>query len=165
MKKKLRKAFLMSKVQKQPPEVFYKKKVFLKISQTATLLKKRLWHLYFPVNIIKFLRTPLLLNTSTRLLLKVIFWKCIQYTIHWDGTQMLKKFPSDKMNVTKNALFYNLQLNTVLPLICDSHMNWSTQSASLKACVGFSIFDCITILLKLYFCWTKNHGLFDFKTS
>ena len=145
--------------------MFYKKKVFLKISQTATLLKKRLWHLCFPVNIITFSRTPLLLNTSTRLLLKVIFWKCIQYTIHWDGTQMLKKFPSDKMNVTKNALFYNLQLNTGLPLICDSHMNWSTLSASLKACVGFSIFDCITILLKLYFCWTKNHGLFDFKTS
>ena len=35
-----------------------------------------------------------------------IFWKCIQYTIHWDKTQMLKKFPSDKINGTKNALFF-----------------------------------------------------------
>ena len=34
-----------------------------------------------------------------------IFWKCIQYTLHWDKTQMLKKFPSDKINGTKNALF------------------------------------------------------------
>ena len=34
-----------------------------------------------------------------------IFWKCIQYTIHSDKTQMLKKFPSDKINGTKNALF------------------------------------------------------------
>ena len=35
-----------------------------------------------------------------------IFWNCIQYTIHWDKTQMLKKFPSDKINGTKNALFF-----------------------------------------------------------
>ena len=35
-----------------------------------------------------------------------IFWKCIQYTIHWDKTKMLKKFPSDKINGTKNALFF-----------------------------------------------------------
>ena len=35
-----------------------------------------------------------------------IFWKCIQYTIHWDKTQILKKFPSDKINGTKNALFF-----------------------------------------------------------
>ena len=35
-----------------------------------------------------------------------IFWKCIQYTIHLDITQILKKFPSDKINGTKNALFF-----------------------------------------------------------
>ena len=36
-----------------------------------------------------------------------IFWKCIQYTMHWDKTQMLKKkIPSDKINGTKNALFF-----------------------------------------------------------
>ena len=37
---------------------------------TATLLKKRLWHRCFPVNFAKFLRTPLLKNTSWRLLLE-----------------------------------------------------------------------------------------------
>ena len=36
----------------------------------ATLLKKRLWHRCFPVNFVKFLRTPFLQNTSGRLLLK-----------------------------------------------------------------------------------------------
>ena len=68
--------------QKQPPEVFYEKKVFLEISQNsqkntcvrvtfliklqasgltpATLLKKSLWHRCFPVNFVKFLRTPFL---------------------------------------------------------------------------------------------------------
>ena len=31
---------------------------------TATLLKKRLWHRFFPVNFTKILRTPFLQNTS-----------------------------------------------------------------------------------------------------
>ena len=35
-----------------------------------------------------------------------LFWKCIQYTIHWDKTQLLIKFPSDKINGRKNALFF-----------------------------------------------------------
>ena len=33
-------------------------------TKPATLLKKRLWHMYFPVNFAKFLRTPFLQNTS-----------------------------------------------------------------------------------------------------
>ena len=37
--------------------------------RSATLLKKRLWHRFFPVNFAKFLRIPLLQNTSGRLLL------------------------------------------------------------------------------------------------
>ena len=35
-----------------------------------------------------------------------IFWKYIQYTIHWNKTQMLKKVPSDKINGTKYGLFF-----------------------------------------------------------
>ena len=55
------------------------KKVLLEISQNSRekpvpeslfLIKKRLWHRYFPVNFVKFLRTPFLHNTSGRLLLK-----------------------------------------------------------------------------------------------
>ena len=34
------------------------------------------------------------------------------YTIHWDKTQTLKKFPSVKIKVTKNALFFLLQVPT-----------------------------------------------------
>ena len=37
--------------------------------RSATLLKKRLWHKFFPVNFVKFVRTPFLQNTSARLLL------------------------------------------------------------------------------------------------
>ena len=36
-----------------------------------------------------------------------IFWKCLQYTIHCDKTQMLKKFLSDKINGTNNVLFFS----------------------------------------------------------
>ena len=39
----------------------------------ANLLKKRLWHRYFPKNFAKFLRTPFLQNTFARLLLDEIF--------------------------------------------------------------------------------------------
>ena len=75
-----------------------------------------------------------------------IFWKCIQYTIHWDKMQMLKNFNSDKINGT--FFFRELQLITVLLLICDSYMSWSTRFVSLKLCVGFSIFDSVSFLLK-----------------
>ena len=34
-----------------------------------------------------------------------IFWKCIQYTIPWDKIQVLKQFPSDKINGTKILSF------------------------------------------------------------
>ena len=51
---------------KQPPVVFCKKSV---PKNFATLLKKRLWHMCFPVNFAKFLRTSFLQNTSGRLLL------------------------------------------------------------------------------------------------
>ena len=68
--------WIANNVQRQPPEVL-RKKVFLEILQSSqenacdrvsfliittlvitTLLKKRLWHRCFPVNFVKFLRTP-----------------------------------------------------------------------------------------------------------
>ena len=64
------------------PEVFCKK-MFLKISQSSqentcarvsfliTLLKKRLWHRCFPVNFVKFLRTPFLTELLRWLLLLI----------------------------------------------------------------------------------------------
>ena len=36
---------------------------------------------------------------------------------------MFKKFPSDKINGTNDALFRELQLITVLYLSCDSYMS------------------------------------------
>ena len=65
--------------QKQPPEVFCKKRCqslfFNKVAGwgPATLLKKRPWHRCFPVNFAKFFRTPFLQNTSGGLLLTFEF--------------------------------------------------------------------------------------------
>ena len=59
--------------------------------------------------------------------------------------------------------FLELQLITVLLLICDSCMSWSTSFASLKLGVRFSIFDSALFLLKFLFLFNKMHGLFDFK--
>ena len=59
--------------EKQPPYVFIKKAVLKKentcIGMTCNFIKKRLQHGYFPVNITKFLRTPILKNTCEGLLL------------------------------------------------------------------------------------------------
>ena len=42
------------------PESLFNKAADLRL---ATLLKKRLWHRFFPVNFVKFLRTPFLDRT------------------------------------------------------------------------------------------------------
>ena len=43
----------------------------IKLQQASNFIEKRLWHRCFPVNFMKFLRTPFLQNTSGRLLLFV----------------------------------------------------------------------------------------------
>ena len=56
------------KIQKKmpAPSLFFNKVIVLK---PATLLKKRPWYSCFPVNFAKFLKTPVLQNTSGQLLL------------------------------------------------------------------------------------------------
>ena len=90
---KMNQVKLIFKMQRQPPEVIYKKRCsqtfrnahrktpvpeslfFIKLQASdlrpATVLKKRLWRRCFPVNFKKFLRTPFSQNTSGRLLLKM----------------------------------------------------------------------------------------------
>ena len=120
-------------------------------------------------------RLSIILKTSKKKRMKqcfwyvkvCVFWKCIQYTIHWDKMQILKKFPSDKINSTKKWLlfFCQLQLITVLLLCCNYFMSWSTWFVSLKLCMGFSIFNSVSFLLRFVFLFNKMHRLFDFKTS
>ena len=92
-KKKCKITRVRNLIQKQPAEVFFMKicssdfrKIHRKIPvpesfliklqalglRPGTLLTKRLWYRYFPVNFVKFLRTPFLQNPSARLLLLMV---------------------------------------------------------------------------------------------
>ena len=56
--------------------------------------------------------------------------------------------------------FRELQLITVLLLIWDSYVSWSTRFVSLKLYVGFSISKSVSFLLKLIFVFNNMHGFF-----
>ena len=85
------------------------------------------------------------------------FGKCIQYTINWDKTQILKEIASDKINGTKKSSFFfcELQLIKVLLLICDSYMSWSTGLVSLKVC-GIFHFQIVSVFIKVYIFFQQN---------
>ena len=123
-------------------------------------------------------RLSMVLETSSKSVWSNVFWhvkvcrfrKCIQYTIHWDKTQILKKFPSDKIKGTKmpSSFFCEFQLITVLLLICNSYMSWSTRFLSLKLCMGFSVFSSISFSISICFfiyIFISISILFDCKTS
>ena len=81
----------------------------------------------------------------------------IRYTL--TKTQMLKKFPSDKINVTKNAPFFLLRAPT------HHSFTFNLRYTSLYNCVwDFPFFDFALFLLKFLLLFNKMHRLFDFKT-
>ena len=81
-----------------------------------------------------------------------LFWKFIQYTIHWDKTQIFKKNLSDKTDLTKmySFLFRELQHITLLLLIRNSYTSWSTMFISLEVSWDFP-FSIPFVFIKLYF--------------
>ena len=64
-----------------------------------------------------------------------IFWKFIQYPMHWDKIHV-KKIPSDKKTLQKTQYFFfhKLLLIIVLLLICNFYMSWSTRFLSPTVC-------------------------------
>ena len=87
-----------------------------------------------------------------------IFWKCIQYSIHWDKTQILKKFPLDKINGTKMPSFFfrELELITALLLICDSYMSWKHKVCLSKTVCGIFHFRFRFVFIKVYIFFQQN---------
>ena len=71
-----------------------------------------------------------------------IFWKSIQYSIHWYKTQMLKIFPSDKINRTENAFFFLSQAPTHHSFSFDLRFFYEIKHKVRlsKTVCGFSIF-------------------------
>ena len=103
----------------------------------------------FSCKVVAYFRIPFSKNTSEGLLL----------IIHWDKTQILRRFPSKKIKVTKKCplfFFRKLQLITALLSIHDSYTSWSTRFISLKLCVEFSIFDFVWFLLKFICLFAKS---------
>ena len=95
-----------------------------------------------------------------------VFWKIYSiYTIYWDKTQTLKTFPSDKINVTKNALCLWALTHHSFTFNLRFSYELKRKVRLSKVCVGFSIFDSVSFLLKFIFLFNKKHGLFDFKAS
>ena len=77
-----------------------------------------------------------------------IFWKCIQYTIHWDKTQMLKKCSSAKINGTKNALIFLSQAPIYHSFTFNFRFLYALKHKVfyVKLCAGFSIFNPVSFL-------------------
>ena len=92
---------------------------------------------------------------------KLAYFESLSSTLYiGDKTQMFKKFPSKKINVTKNAFFYftssnssQFYLQSAVLIRAEAH------GSSLKLCVGFSIFDSVLLLFH------KKRRLDNFKMS
>ena len=122
---------MIKKIQKQPPEVFYKKDVlrnfpkftgkhlcqslcFNKVAgrRPTNLLKKEILAQVFPVNFAKLLRTPFLQNTSGGLLLKIknrrfhmnVGWKSSQVG---ERTHLFGQFTSHEQPLRSLSLFFS----------------------------------------------------------
>ena len=99
-------------IQKQPPELFYKKGVlknFAKFTgkdlcQILFSKKKKLWHRCFPVNFAKFLRILFLQSTSWKLLL-YISWSLIIW--QWAA---IKTHPRDYLSVWHSYITISTEL-------------------------------------------------------
>ena len=76
-----------------------------------------------------------------------------------------KNFFRTKKAVQKMPSFFfrELQLTTVLLLIRESYMSWSTRFVSLKLGAGFSIFDSALFLLNFIFFLTRSMNFLTLK--
>ena len=68
---------------------------------------------------------------------------------------MVQKMPS--------FFFRELQLITVLPLICDSYVRLRFVSLNVNECLRFPIFDSVSFLLKFMLLLTKSMDSFTLK--
>ena len=82
----------------------------------------------------------------------------IQYTIRCDKTSMLKKFPLDIINVARNLFFFLSRAPTHHSFTFNLRFLYELKHkfVSLKLCVGFSIFDSVLFLFKVYIFVRQN---------
>ena len=140
-------------------------------------VKKRLWHKYFPVNLVKFVRTPFLQNISGRLLLLLAFhnhnWRC---SMKKGVFEIFAKLTGKERHVVceifKNTFLQNTSGRLLLAFPCNftkiGHANsvWKTsdeyplsRNANLRSTVyvyhfflGSINFQCIFLLVYTVYC-------------
>ena len=78
---------------------------------------------------------------------------------------MLKKIPSDKINGTKNALFFLSRAPTHHSFTFNLRFLYELKHKVRLSKTVCGIFDSFWFLLKIIFLFHKMHGFFDFKTS
>ena len=118
-------------------------------------------------------RLSMILKTSNKSVWSNVFWyveiciflKCIQYTIHWDKTQMLKKNSSDKINGKKMPSFSFHELQHGFTFNLQFLYALKRKFIFQKLCVEFSIVDSVSFLLMCIFLFNNIHGFFEFERS
>ena len=113
-----------------------------------------------------FLRLSTILKSSNKSVWSNVFWyvkvcmlwKCIQYTIHWDKTEMLKEFSSNKINGAKNALFFLLRVLTRHSFTLNL---WFLYQLKYKVCLSKSMcgifhFRFRFVFIKVYTYFQQN---------
>ena len=69
------------------------------------------------------------------------------------------------MKGTKNDFFFLSRAPTHHSFTFDLQFLYELRFVSLKPCVGFSILDSVSLLLKFIFLFNKMHAAVDFKKS
>ena len=83
--------------------------------------------------------------------------------IPWDKTQMLKKFPSNKINGTKNALFFLSRAPAHHSFTFNLRLLYELKHKVRlsKTVCGIFHFRFSFVFIKIYIFVQQNHGLFD----
>ena len=108
-------------------------------SQPAALLKKRLWHRWFPVNLAKFFWTPILQNTYGVLVLSCIhYFRCLTLIISW--------------NIFRSFFFKNFTSKPLLPLVALAMFSSNCFRLFVDSLLvfvndSFVLSDCIMLML------------------
>ena len=96
-----------------------------------------------------------------------IFWKFIQYTIHWNKAQIVKKkFPSSKINVAKNEPFSFCEQQLISftfnsRFLCE----WEQKAHLSKSVCRILYFRFRLFFIKVYIFAQQKVWVLDFKVS
>ena len=86
----------------------------------ATISKKGLWHRCFPVNFVKFLRTPTSLNTSGRLLVFLLLWKLFYRQNSWFSNILVDKKNWSQIPCSQHLLGWKCRIPIWIQTTVDS---------------------------------------------